>query len=106
MGGYFDRGATAGGSDEEGYFDREGVTGLGGTSSALGVPGETNDDTAPTDAIEEEAGREDTVTAMPLPDFDDRGVGVDETAGSTAPRNLVGDSAQDIAEASGKTGEG
>jgi|GEM_PF-5737089 len=38
MGGYFDRGASAGGHDD-GYFERENVTGASGLGSATGGPG-------------------------------------------------------------------
>ena len=38
MGGYFNRGASTGGQDE-GYFERENVTGASGVGSAMGGPG-------------------------------------------------------------------
>ncbi len=43
MGGYFNRGGATGGHDD-GYFERENVTGASGLSSAMGGPGGVSSD--------------------------------------------------------------
>lgn len=71
--GYFDRGASAGGSDE-GYFDREDITGPSGVGSATGGPGGVADRD-----LEVDQDNPNIVRAVP-----ERDVRLDETAGVTS----------------------
>src|SRR6187551_996953 len=88
MSGYFDRGASAGGHDE-GYFDREDVTGPSGVGSATGGPGgvaDVNAGAAPHHAVSPEGIEFDEqnpniARAVPVTD----GVKLDETAGTGSP---------------------
>lgn len=80
MSGYFDRGASAGGSDE-GYFNREDITGPAGVGSATGGPGGVVDDD-----LEVDPNNPNIVRATPHT----RGARLDETAGTTSPARIEG----------------
>src|SRR3954451_3540274 len=88
MSGYFDRGASAGGHDQ-GYFDREDVTGPSGVGSATGGPGgvaDVNGRTAEQDSVSPEdivldEQNPNIARAVPVKD----GVKLDETAGTGSP---------------------
>src|SRR4051812_1544525 len=88
MSGYFDRGASAGGHDQ-GYFDREDVTGPSGVGSAMGGPGGVADVNAGSteqtsiapEGIEFDEQNPNIARAVPAKD----GVKLDETAGTGAP---------------------
>ena len=94
MSGYFDRGAAAGGR-EEGYFDRESVTGPAGVGSATGGPGGgVNKDDIEFD-------EQNPNIARAVPD-ETRAARTDETAGVTSPERATGQSGTypDIVEGS------
>lgn len=80
MSGYFDRGATAGGSDE-GYFNREDITGPAGVGSATGGPGGVADDD-----LEVDPDNPNIVRAIPRA----REARLDETAGTTSTQRIEG----------------
>lgn len=79
MGGYFDRGASAGGSDE-GYFNQDDVTGPSGVGSATGGPGGVFDNDP---GLQVDAQNPNIVHATPQPRLD-------ETAGTTSPERISG----------------
>ncbi len=89
MGGYFNRGASAGGHDE-GYFDREDVTGPAGVGSETGGPGGVA-----RDDIEFDAENPNIVRAVPKV----RDARLDETAGVTTEQRIQ-DTYPDIIEGS------
>src|SRR5438477_10230602 len=91
MSGYFSRGASAGGQDE-GYFNREDITGPAGVGSATGGPGGVADENLGKELLEqqgvvEKEGLEHDpknpyiVRAVPQ-ESSERS---DETAGTTSP---------------------
>src|SRR5437870_13288088 len=90
MSGYFSRGASAGGQDE-GYFNREDVTGPAGVGSATGGPGGVADENLGKELLEqqgvvEKEGLEHDpknpyiVRAVPQEERED----IDETAGTNS----------------------
>ncbi len=82
MGGYFDRGASAGGHDD-GYFSRPDVTGPEGVGSATGGPGGVV-----REDLEVDPEHPNMVRATPH-ERSDR-VDVDETGGSTSTQRVEG----------------
>ena len=75
MGGYFDRGASTGGNDE-GYFNREDVTGDAGVGSAFGGPADVAHEN-----LQVDPDNPNIVRAIPTL----RQQATDETAGNTSP---------------------
>ena len=103
MGGYFDRGASAGGSDK-GYFDREDITGPEGVGSRFGGPGGVAHENYPAeqgvdekDGIEFGSG-ENPYIAKAVPNVNDPPV--DETAGTDRPADGIEGTYPDIVEGS------
>lgn len=92
MGGYFDRGASAGGQDE-GYFNREDITGASGVGSATGGPGGVANDNM--ENIELDAENPNIARAI----SPDRAAVGDETGGVTTQQRRGG-SYPDIVEGS------
>lgn len=74
MSGYFDRGASAGGQDE-GYFNRQDITGDSGVGSDLGGPGGVAHEN-----LEVDSENPNVVRAIPS-----ERTATDETAGNTSP---------------------
>ena len=78
MGGYFDRGASTGGS-KEGYFDRDQTGGTDSTYTAEGPPGVSKDDISYDPDNPNIARAANTTTP-----------GLDETAGTTSQARMQG----------------
>ncbi len=80
MSGYFDRGASTGGQDE-GYFNRQDITGASGVGSDLGGPGGVAHEN-----LEADHENPNIVRAVPQSQ-----AASDETAGNTSPTTRDGE---------------
>ena len=93
MGGYFNRGASTGGHDD-GYFNRDNVTGPEGIGSATGgVGGVGRDDVGyggQSNEVYADPDNPNVVRAAPQWDNDER-TNLDETAGNTSPERIEAD---------------
>src|SRR5438105_8002 len=89
MSGYYDRGASAGGHDQ-GYFNRDDVTGPEGVGSATGGPGGVADENfvphGVGDNLQQDPENPNIVKAVPQTESQR----LDETAGTNSPARVEG----------------